>query len=1756
MSGRNLRTQSQPRPKTTTNRRSGSFETWENVNDNARPGPPNNDRRAKSTMRYKSATRDASRQRTRGGEAPRIPSNGHASRAKSAGRMRAPSQNFALDSDDPDAVAKQIMELRERRIPSQRESPLRVRPDLSMNFLSKPVKQASKIPSLQKAPSLQKVPSLQMSGSSMSQEEMQAEERLMKAETKISGLLQELDELQFFQELEDESPAKTPKTPKGQARNDIPINIRAVSPARGGRLPPPPPPTKSANGNVNGGLETYKPLSPRKIAKLDRNSLELECQTLVRKLQILDREKRSQAGLIEMYEIAMQEHDTDRRKIKKLESELKKVSLELKRQLQNIQKGKESLVKDYEERIQNNLKKLQRIQDMANSFKMDLGVAKADAEKWKHDSEKRQIELEDRKKRSEGLKAKQLALEEQLTETRNLNTSLVKKVEKKRSEVTSLKEDLDNAGKAIEEIKEERNESYEGEISALKQELEAANERCAKLEIESSEIKSAIKVKDDDLQAAAEKETGQADLIGNLRKKIQELERATEVRYEEGKQASRAMESKRMQEMVAGRANETAEFQRRIKAMQEQLRHQSDRHHAEIEETRKRNDSNLEMMREDVREEIRRLEGDKAAQVESELKGLKRTHEQMKADYTSRLKENQQKARDATAEFQRQDEASQLELDQMHERLESYADELSRKEDEVSSLKDSLDVVQTRYQNETTGLRSKHDTELKKFKQLLDEERHAFEKTQGALSKEIIDIKSYNANIEETAKVQAQELSEQIDEALEQVAEAQAVAKDYQVTKSSLEEAEEKYGSTFTELQTERIRNEEVESDLRVQLAKTEGRLRASESNLKSKRGQIQELEKELASATTTHSKFGEEKDTTIQRLNNRLNETAARLEKEQSTVHEKEAVVFQLREELTTLQDKLRHMSSLEDSVDHMKKKARGLAYESDHKESELHDLRLKLESFQTEKIRKDTELSNLRRDYEDLTGLFEENLHSSAKNEDVGAELKKRESEFKETVHVYNNHFSDLEGKMKAEISSLKNSLDSVEDEKIKLSSRLSQLKVKHDMVLEELEEFRMGADVSKRGFGTDGGRKDGHVRDAVQRYTRVIADLESKLEEESQYAQELEDKLSNARDELGEKQRQTQDLIQRHTKAAMKLESDLSRSAMEREELKSRLDQTTKDLEEKRKELKNSMARYNDEFSNLDSVRKEQEEYRELSEATRGQLERKEMQLNEMKQKIPELLVELDSKARERDQYKATSIKLEAELSKKKAHFSESVTRYNDQIADLESRLDEQSVAQSSTKGTVETVRAEANRKDKKIRDMKQEITDLESLLEIANSNKDTTKQKADVLIRELDEKQATIRQLEMEKIEFESRVHSLSRSKDELRSKGADLSSKLERKEREVREVTDRYKMYIMELESRLDLDADAKHNLQSEVDKLKSDLSSAAEMSSEASDLREKVHSLERELDTNRNKASKADARVRETTKRLEERLRVASREREEIEETLQKLTHEKSEVINALEGVINEVQNREDEIESLTEILQRRDEELQHAKIIATKALQSAKDIQKRYKDKDQDRESNVLEKIDELNDAVDVLTSKNDSLQRKISMLERDLRDRNLECKRLKDQLRQVDGKPLRKSEYTRSVEDSPSLSKARDDASTFTQSTYRSSPSPSFPMSGSSSTLHAGNTAVDADGFLASEEDEFILGAESFSPSNSTRDFHGDPHMDLPGFQDEPFADSEDHENDSRDGYESIASDMKSRRSIERDALRNYVRQRFANR
>jgi chromosome segregation protein len=1785
-------------------------------------------------------------------------------------------QQQQQQGEDPNEVARHILDLRERREASSslhKRKPMdSSRPSLGGSNIG-PTHSKSNLSSdhhhntnsqhhSRPKPASPQGRVLQKAGSNLSQEEIVAEERLKRAENKITGLLDELEELKFFQELESETPsATTPKTPSQKSafatpRNnastprsfhhqpeaiaiamgptpqdrapsrgrdtsrgrgdpsrtaDIPITIRTESPARAGRLPPPPPTPPNAmnvgaaptprsmplgtpmaqhvasNGNT-GGLETYKPLSPRSIAKLDRNSLELECQTLVRKLQIVEQERNSQSAMVEMYEISLQDHDADKSKIQKLQGELGKISGELKRQLQSITKGKESLMKEYEQKMQQNLAKMHRIQEKADSYKMDLDVTKEEGKRAKQEAETFRTKAKEEKARVEESKSRESVLEQQLGEARNLNATLVEKVENKRNDLASLQNDLAQTNQQLRDTKVERDEAYESKLAALHDELTQTQDKYTRVEQDFRDRDAQATEHEKRLDMAQIKDSEQTTQIDELLTRVEELEKETIAKFEEGKKASKTVETKKMQKLVADRANQSREYERRIKAMQEQLQHQADRHHADIQETRRRNDDRLESMRDEIRDEVQIHEGEKLMKLETELSVLRRTYDESKDDYAVRLKEAQQKSRDAVTDFQRQDKLRQQELDRLHQRMENYVNEISSKESEIGELTRRLE--ESRKGLEAMEAAKTHSiAELMKKDDLLGEERETFSNKELEFNAQMDAVKADFAELENRLRAENHELQDQVDKTHRKLSQAKAAAEENQATKEKLDEVQTAFDDVQNSLQDGRARHEEVESEFRVELAKMEGKLRASESSLKTKKSRVQELERQLDVATTTSSKVGEERQTEIESLRKRLEDTSQSLDSERERRQEKENAMSKLQSEVSTLQEKVESMNQLEDIVRDLKRRATEIEYEASQKDSELaqvsttmeqyeksikdlesklakeHDANLdlelnkaeltrKVESMEREKVRKETELGNLRKDYEDLSGLLEDNLHSSGSKDGLDIQVRRREREMREQMGSYSQNVHEVEQQLSQsekakdllefKLKKLQSNVDDLNDEKLKLRSDLSNLRQKYDNVCFELDGLREQA--ASSGIEPDVGRKDRHMREAIQRYTQTIADLESKLEEEMQSKAEMEDRLSSVRSEVEDKQSQIHEMIQKHSKATRKLEVDFNASKLEKEDLQTRLDQTNKDLEQKRRELKKAMSKFSTEVSELSSVK---QEHVQMSESTREELERKTKQLEDLKQKIPELLAELQVKNRECEESKASAKRYETELNKRKEHFNDIVKRYTDQIAALESQLDEHTVARSTTDN-----RVEVKNKDKKLRELQDLVTELETKLEIAQKNKESAKLRADSIARELDDKESDMRKFEMEKIELETKLHAQTRSKDELRSKVTDLSSKLERKEREVREVTDRYKMYVMELESKLDQDTDAKHQMQLDIDRLKNNLNSAVEVSSEAGELREQVFALETEIESYRVKAHDAEYKSKESTRSLEVELADAIKARDDIDENLKKTQGEKAEVIAALEGVINEVQNREDEIESLSELLHRRDEELQHAKIIATKALESAKDIQKRFKARDKTQQSDLLQRMDELSDNVDTLSNKNETLQRKIAMLERDLRDRNLECKRLKDQLRHIDANSLRDSRDP-----------IKDDGSAFTHSTYGSS-------------RGDGSKGLRLNTGASLEPDGIGLGADSFSPSGgnsptSPADAFGDENMfskevEFPAFDQKlsgDFSDegagestidsasrwSNDFESDNRSaGFDSIGS---SRKSIERDALRKYVKSRY---
>jgi hypothetical protein len=124
-------------------------------------------------------------------------------------------------------------------------------------------------------------------------------------------------------------------------------------------------------------------------------------------------------------------------------------------------------------------------------------------------------------------------LQGQLQEARNLNATLVKKVEKKRSEMMVLKEDLSKTNQLMEETTRDREEMYESRIATLEQPLPVSMnmDRYTRLEQECTERTAGIVEKDNDLNQARLLHAEQRHTIEDLQLEIQELEKQTERKF-------------------------------------------------------------------------------------------------------------------------------------------------------------------------------------------------------------------------------------------------------------------------------------------------------------------------------------------------------------------------------------------------------------------------------------------------------------------------------------------------------------------------------------------------------------------------------------------------------------------------------------------------------------------------------------------------------------------------------------------------------------------------------------------------------------------------------------------------------------------------------------------------------------------------------------------------------------------------------------------------------------------------------------------------------------------------------------------------------------------------------------------------------------------------------------------------------------------------------------------------------------------------
>jgi chromosome segregation ATPase len=607
----------------------------------------------------------------------------------------------------------------------------------------------------------------------------------------------------------------------------------------------------------------------------------------------------------------------------------------------------------------------------------------------------------------------------------------------------------------------------------------------------------------------------------------------------------------------------------------------------------------------------------------------------------------------------------------------------------------------------------------------------------------------------------------------------------------------------------------------------------------------------------------------------------------------------------------------------------------------------------------------------------------------------------------------------------------------------------------------------------------------------------------------------------------------MSEKQSNKILELQMKVEELAKAKSYLKARLSRTEADLEKHDDLASTTSSQYTNELSLLQTKLSEQAaenyELKAKVDLFDSVLEQKQRESHEAVEKqIKELQASLDAEAKEKRSLRSKINDFEAELARKEKQIRDIVDRYTMEITQLESDLADHKKENGKLKNGVtavtdvisdannlknELISAEKARKESEDKLSEQIKANAALKREVDNLKSDIMKTKR-VLERNPDNKESENerKELEMKLVEETSAKAALEEEVERLRKNANRFSGA----------TTEASKLRIQL--STLEKSVEAERELARAADESRTELEAElveqtkarAALAREVERLQDEVRKLSTGEAAERNQALDADtARI----KGVEGKMAGLEKTNEELEARLAKVSGERTEVITALEEVINEVQSREDEIEALANILRKRDEELEHAKLIATKALASAQDAKARYKGKGQERQAELNDKISMLTTNVNLLTEKNEILQRQTSKVERKLQEKEAECAQLKERLRSLDNNaPEKRDKLDEFIERnrSPKIQNFGDGFATFdTESPTHSDPS--LEINDSMSTQSA--DLQGASGWLHDFDSQSIDSSEATS---------------FAGIRTEP-------------------SESQSRRSIERDALRKYVRKRY---
>ena len=685
----------------------------------------------------------------------------------------------------------------------------------------------------------------------LTEQELSAKRALQSAEGRIGDLMQELEDLRFFHEIDmaPSSPRSGPLTPTSPARSSTPDRQHRV-------------------------------LSPRRLATLDRTSLELEAQELQRRVEVLEAEKSSLEANIHVCEQQVKSQAEDAVRIGKLEESLSQVRLLIAQQVKDLDSGRRQLTEEYEDKLDTVRKKYKNARQESDELTVQLEDAKDSLQAMELDLEKFQQETRSQvKKQSVSWKAKEEDYELRLADLSVQINAFRQSLNEKETKVRELTKQLQDTEATHTLSVTEKEMEHDAQMEKHRNELEELQRNHQELQRVHQEQSERLAQKEQSMVALVNAEQSHGQQLSELQSQFDKIDSVYVAKMEDLKKSFETREQRRLDDLVETQHNKNMDYEALLADMRKQLTHATDRHQKDFEIQKEAMRAELDDKVADAKQQVETEYQEKLSRLQQELQELNDKYDKATAEAMRHQLQSETRDRDVAREWDRKDTLRQGQMDRLHDKLDRAVRDLADRDARLQSLQERLNETDGRSGSLLMELETLHVEETRIREELLSQ-RKTTTKFRTDLAKKESEMAEMQTSLEERIFT----LETELDQARRQVdtvsrkdrTEEEHLRSRVTLLQGSLEKAQK-------ELISEQARHESLEAEFRVELAKLEGKLSALETTLKDKRVVIETLEEKLANADEMSTSTGSKLQLTIQALQRELEVSRDELGKEQA---------------------------------------------------------------------------------------------------------------------------------------------------------------------------------------------------------------------------------------------------------------------------------------------------------------------------------------------------------------------------------------------------------------------------------------------------------------------------------------------------------------------------------------------------------------------------------------------------------------------------------------------------------------------------------------------------------------------------------------------------------------------------------------------------------------------------------------------------------------------------------------------------------